>query len=99
LLLQRYDESLLADPTIESKAVRLLHFVSKKHAFSDGNERIGSSLFVDFLSRNGRLFGYGEVVINGVGLAALALRVAESVPKDKDVMIRLVMNMPARPQP
>ena len=56
------------------------------HPFSDGNKRIGSFLFVDFLNRNGRLFHGGEAVINDVGLAALALLVAESAPKDKDVL-------------
>jgi hypothetical protein len=61
--------------------------------FSDGNKRIGSFLFVEFLHRNGRLVRRGEPVINDVGLAALALLVAESSPKDKEVMIRLVMNM------
>jgi prophage maintenance system killer protein len=82
-----------AYPTIESKAAHFLYFVIKNHPFSDGNKRIGSFLFVDFLRRNGRLVRNGEPVINDVGLAALALLVAESAPKDKDVMIRLVMNM------
>lgn len=88
-----------AYPTIESKAAHLLYFVIKNHPFSDGNKRIGSFLFVDFLNRNDRLFERGEPVINDVGLAALALLVAESAPKDKDVMIRLVMNMLAKPNP
>lgn len=82
-----------AYPTIEAKAAHLLYFVIKNHPFSDGNKRIGSFLFVDFLNRNGRLFRAGAPVINDVGLAALALLVAESAPKDKEVMIRLVMNM------
>lgn len=82
-----------AYPTIEAKAAHLLYFVIKNHPFSDGNKRIGSFLFVDFLNRNGRLFRAGVPVINDVGLAALALLVAESAPKDKEVMIRLVMNM------
>lgn len=82
-----------AYPSIESKAAHLLYFVIKNHPFSDGNKRIGSFLFVDFLNRNGRLFRNDEPVINDVGLAALALLVAESDPKDKDVLIRLVMNM------
>lgn len=84
-------------PTIESKAAHLLYFVIKNHPFADGNKRIGSFLFVDFLHRNGRLIRGGEAVINDVGLAALALLVAESPPRDKDVMIRLVMNMLAEP--
>jgi prophage maintenance system killer protein len=86
-----------AYPTIEAKAAHLLYFVIKNHPFSDGNKRIGSFLFVDFLDRNGWLIRGGEAVINDVGLAALALLVAESAPKDKEVMIRLVMNMLAEP--
>ena len=82
-----------AYPSIEAKAAHLLYFTIKNHPFSDGNKRIGSFLFVDFLNRNRRLFRNGESVINDVGLAALALLVAESDPKDKDVLIRLIMNM------
>jgi hypothetical protein len=84
-----------AYPTIESKAAHLIYFVIKNHPFSDGNKRIGSFLFVDFLNRNARLFRAGEPVINDVGLATLAtlaLLVAESDPKDKEVLIRLIMN-------
>jgi len=76
----------------------LLYFVIKNHPFSDGNKRIGSYLFVDFLARNGRLLRHGVPVINDVGLAALALLVAESDPKAKDVMIRLIENMLAPSQ-
>ncbi len=86
-----------AYPTVESKAAHLLYFVIKDHPFSDGNKRIGSFLFVEFLHRNGRLLRRSEPVINDVGLAALALLVAESAPKDKEVMTRLVMNMLAEP--
>lgn len=99
-LLGNLDQSVMgavAYPTVESKAAHLLYFVIKNHPFADGNKRIGSFLFVDFLNRNGRLIRNGEPVINDVGLAALALLVAESAPKDKDVMIRLVMNMLAGP--
>lgn len=101
-LLGNLDQSVLGEPaypTVESKAAHLLYFVVKNHPFSDGNKRIGSFLFVDFLNRNGRLFRGGEAVINDVGLAALALLVAESAAKDKELMIRLVMNMLAGPQP
>jgi len=87
-----------AYPTVETKAAHLLYFVIKNHPFADGNKRIGAFLFVDFLARNGRLVRAGEPVINDVGLAALALLVAESDAKNKDVMIRLVMNMLAKPQ-
>jgi prophage maintenance system killer protein len=99
-LLGNLDQSVFGEPaypTIESKAAHLLYFVIKNHPFSDGNKRIGSFLFIEFLHRNGRLMRNGEAVINDVGLAALALLVAESAPKDKEVMIRLVMNMLAEP--
>ena len=100
-ILGNLDQSVFgapAYPSIESKAAHLLYFVIKNHPFSDGNKRIGSFLFVDFLNRNSRLFRNGEAVINDVGLAALALLVAESDPKNKDVFIRLVMNMLAAGQ-
>ena len=101
-LLGNLDQTVFGEPaypTIESKSAHLLYFVVKNHPFTDGNKRIGSFLFVDFLNRNGRLFRHGEVVINDVGLAALALLVAESAAKDKDVMIRLVMHMLTGPTP
>ena len=82
-----------AYPSIESKAAHLLYFVIKNHPFSDGNKRIGSFLFVEFLNRNGRLFRDGVPIVNDVGLAALALLVAESDPQHKDVLVRLVMHM------
>ena len=86
-----------AYPTVETKAAHLLYFVIKNHPFSDGNKRTGAFLFVDFLARNGRLLRDGQPVINDVGLAALALLVAESNAKNKDVMIRLIENMLALP--
>jgi prophage maintenance system killer protein len=95
-ILGNLEQSVLgapAYPSIESKAAHLLYFVVKNHPFSDGNKRIGSFLFVDFLNRNGQLFRNGESVINDVGLAALALLVAESDPKDKEIVIHLIMNM------
>lgn len=83
-----------AYPSIESKAAHLLYFVVKNHPFADGNKRSGAFLFVDFLYRNGRLLNArGEAVINDAGLAALTLLVAESDPKQKDVLIRLIMHM------
>jgi prophage maintenance system killer protein len=87
-----------AYPTVETKAAHLLYFIIKDHPFSDGNKRIGSYLFVDFLARNGQLLRGTEPVINDVGLAALALLVAESDPSAKEVMIRLIENMLAPTQ-
>jgi prophage maintenance system killer protein/prophage antirepressor-like protein len=86
-----------AYPTVEAKAAHLLYFVIKNHPFLDGNKRIGSFLFVDFLARNGRLIHAGQPVVNDVGLAALALLVAESDPKAREVMIRLIQTMLASP--
>lgn len=102
-LLGNLDQTAFGEPvypSVEAKAAHLLYFVIKNHPFADGNKRSGAYLFVDFLHRNGRLLDAhsGEPVINDVGLAALALLVAESPANNKDTMIRLVMNMLARPQ-
>jgi len=87
-----------AYPTIESKAAHLLYFVVKNHPFSDGNKRTGAFLFVDFLNRNGKLFNNNyEPVINDTGLAALTLLVAESNPKEKDTIVKLIENLLANP--
>ncbi|OOF54972.1 hypothetical protein BKK56_07455 [Rodentibacter genomosp. 2] len=83
-----------AYPSIEAKAAHLLYFVVKNHPFSDGNKRSGAFLFVDFLHRNNRLLNTeNQPVINDTGLAALTLLVAESDPKQKDTLIRLIMHM------
>ncbi|WP_165856264.1 RhuM family protein [Marinobacter sp. JSM 1782161] len=96
-LLGNLDQTVFGEPaypSMEAKAAHLLYFVIKNHPFSDGNKRSAAFLFVDFLHRNGRLLdAAGEPVINDVGLAALTLLVAESDPKNKDTMIRLIMNM------
>ena len=87
-----------AYPSIEAKAAHLLYFIVKNHPFSDGNKRSGAFLFVDFLHRNGRLFDtQGNPVINDTGLAALTLLVAESDPKQKETLIRLIMHMLKKP--
>ncbi len=96
-LLGNLDQSAFGEPaypSVEAKAAHLLYFVIKNHPFSDGNKRSGAFLFVDFLNRNGRLLDRaGLPVINDIGLAALALLVAESDPAHKETMIRLIMNM------
>lgn len=101
-LLGNLDQSVFGEPaypTLESKAAHLLYFVVKNHPFADGNKRSGAFLFVDFLHRNARLLNSsGELVINDTGLAALTLLVAESDPKQKETLIRLIMNMLAQKQ-
>lgn len=83
-----------AYPSVEAKAAHLLYFVVKNHPFADGNKRSGAFLFVDFLHRNHRLLNaQGVPVINDTGLAALTLLVAESDPKQKETLIRLMMHM------
>ena len=99
-LLGNLEQSVFGEPaypTIESKAAHLLYFVVKNHPFADGNKRSGAFLFVDFLYRNKQLYNtQGQPVINDTGLAALTLLVAESDPKQKDTLIRLIMNMLAQ---
>ena len=95
------DQSIFGEPaypTVESNAAHLLYFVVKNHPFSDGNKRSGAFLFVDFLHRNGRLLNANDQpIINDTGLAALTLLVAESDPKQKETLIRLIMNMLSAP--
>ena len=96
-LLGNLDQSVFGEPaypTVEAKAAHLLYFVIKNHPFADGNKRSGAFLFVDFLARNERLMdANGQPVMNDIGLAALALLVAESDPTQKETLIRLIMNM------
>lgn len=95
-ILGNLDQSVFGEPaypTIERKAAHLLYFVIKNHPLSDGNKRTGAFLFVDFLNRNKALMRDGQPVINDIGLAALALLVAESAPTQKETMIRLIENM------
>ena len=74
-------------PTLEEKAANLLYFIIKDHAFNDGCKRIGAALFLHFLNRNGVLHRNGKQIISESTLAAITLLIAESDPKEKDVMI------------
>lgn len=77
-------------PSVEGKAAHLLYFLVKNHPFSDGNKRSGAFAFVWFLNKAGRL---DRTRITPPALTALTLLVAESDPKDKDRMVRLVMEL------
>ena len=79
-------------PTLEEKAANLLYFIIKDHAFNDGCKRIGAALFLHFLNKNAALYRNGKQTINDSTLAAITLLVAESDPKEKDVMIHVIMN-------
>ena len=81
-------------PSIEDKASHLLYFIIKDHPFSDGNKRSAAFLFVYFLDKTDFLFKKtGERKINDNALVALALLVAESDPKEKDVMVKIIKNL------
>jgi len=81
-------------PTIEDKASHLFYLIIKDHPFSDGNKRTSAFLFVYFLDKTDYLFKKsGERKINDNALTALALLVAESNPKDKEVMVKIIKNL------
>lgn len=80
--------------SIEEQAANLLYLTIKNHPFNDGNKRIGAFLFVWFLEKNKHRFKKsGELKINDNALVALALLVAQSDPADKELMVKLVMNL------
>ena len=80
--------------SIEEQAAHLLYFVIKNHSFTDGNKRIGAFLFVWFLEKNKHRYKKtGELKINDNALVALTLLVAQSNPDDKELMIKLVVNL------
>ncbi|KHJ38950.1 death-on-curing family protein [Pedobacter glucosidilyticus] len=81
-------------PTIEEKAANLLYFVVKNHSFSDGNKRIAAYLFVWFLEKNKILYREdGSKRIADNALVALTLMIAESKPDEKDMMVKVVVNL------
>lgn len=81
-------------PTAQARAAHLLYFVIKDHPFSDGNKRIGTLLFLEYLRRNQLLLrADGEPQLADNAMVALALLVAESDPRQKELMIRLVLNL------
>lgn len=81
-------------PTAEDKAANLLYFVVKDHPLSDGNKRSAAALFITFLARNGLLNdAAGRQRVANNALAAITLMVAMSDPKEKDLMIALLIRM------
>lgn len=81
-------------PTIAEKAANLLYFVIKDHPFYDGNKRIGSLLFIVFLTINDcNLTKNGETKISDRALTAIALLIAESNPTEKSLIISLVCKL------
>lgn len=81
-------------PSLEEKAANLLYFMIKDHPYANGCKRIAASLFLEFLDRNQYLYkGKGEKRISDGALVAITLMVAESAPAEKDVMVKLIMNL------
>ena len=81
-------------PSVEEKAAMLLYLVTKNHSFSDGNKRIAATLFLWFLNNNHILYHPdGSKRIADSTLVALTLMIAESRTEEKDVMVKVVVNL------
>lgn len=81
-------------PSVEEKAAMLLYLVTKNHSFSDGNKRIAATLFLWFMNNNGILYREdGTKRIADSTLVALTLMIAESRTQEKDVMVKVVVNL------
>jgi prophage maintenance system killer protein len=81
-------------PSVEEKAAMLLYLVVKNHSFSDGNKRIAAMLFLWFMEKNGILYsedGHKRIADNT--LVALTLMIAESKAEEKDVIVKVVVNL------
>ena len=79
-------------PTIEEKASNFLYLIIKNHVFIDGNKRIAATLFIYFLNYYNILYKDNRQVIDNNTLVAVTLLIAESNPKEKEILIDLVMN-------
>lgn len=81
-------------PSAQSRAAHLLYFVIKDHPFTDGNKRIAALLFLEYLARSGLLIGAdGSPCVADNAIVALTLLIAESEAGQKDLMIRLIINL------
>ena len=81
-------------PSIEEKAAMLFYLVIKNHSFSDGNKRIAAFLFLWFLEKNGILYKSDNTrLIENNTLVALTLMIAESRPEEKDIMVKVLINL------
>ena len=78
--------------TIEEKGANFLYLITKNHTFIDGNKRIAATLFIYFLNFYNILYKNHERVINNNTLVAITLLIAESNPKEKEIIIDLIMN-------
>jgi len=93
-ILGNIEQTMFGEPvykTREERAANLLYFVIKNHPFSNGNKRSGAFLFLLYLRQEGM-----PLTFDNNSLTALSLLIAESDPKAKDLMVRLVMHLLAR---
>ena len=79
-------------PTIEEKAANFLYLITKNHVFIDGNKRIAATLFIYFLEYYNTLYKENKQIIDNNTLVAITLLVAQSNPKEKNILIDLIMN-------
>ena len=79
-------------PSVQEKAANFLYLITKNHTFIDGNKRIAATLFIYFLEFYNILYKGNRQVIDNNTLVAITLLIAESNPKEKDILIDLVMN-------
>lgn len=81
-------------PSIEEKAASLLYFIVKNHSFTDGNKRIAAAIFVWFLERHDFLYNAaGEKRIADNALVAFTLLIAESKPDEREIMVKVIINL------
>lgn len=81
-------------PSAQEQAAHLLYFLVKDHPFVDGNKRIGALLFLEYLRRNDLLLdANARPRLADSAVVALTLLIAESQPRHKDLIIRLVLNL------
>ena len=78
--------------SIQEKAANFLYLITKNHTFIDGNKRLAATLFIYFLDFYSILYNGNEQVIDNNTLVAVTLLIAQSDPKEKDILIDLVMN-------
>ena len=81
-------------PSVEEKSAMLLYLVVKNHSFTDGNKRIAAMMFLWFMEKNNSLYGEGgHKRIADNALVAMTLMIAESRVEEKDIMVRIVVNL------
>lgn len=79
-------------PTVEEKAANLLYFITKNHSFTDGNKRIAAAVFLYFFDKKRALFNReGKKKIEDDTLVALTIKIAESNPEDKELLVNLTI--------